>query len=311
MDVRVKQNSWVNLIGLATLAAALIPGQAMAQTVPGPMATVRAQPTAPADRALRVAAVARRILLANGPVCDRHRSDFGLIAGPATLNSWGAPVQRVWADGPAFAAGLRPGDLIREVNAVPWSADATERARFAAALAAAPEASRLALVIERGDARFAVSLTGQQRCHVDVELSGQAYVNAAAMASTITIGSGLERVLRDDAELAWAIAHEMAHVILGHTAPDRRAAISQRAERLALEQAADAFAIRLMAAAGYAPSAAPAAWLKVADASRQPLARMMDLHGPYLGTLERTAFLAAEASRIHSPGAANLLAARR
>ena len=112
------------------------------------------------------------------------------------------------------------------------------------------------------------------------------------------IDAGLERLLRDDAELAFAIAHETAHILLGHTAADRQSDIGDLTRRRAMEQQADAAALRLMARAGYAPDAAALAWPKIADASRPPLARLMDLHGPYMATGERTAFLAGEAGRL-------------
>lgn len=259
-------------------------------------AAARAEPTESGPP--RVAGIARRLLLASAPLCPERRSDFGLEVGPATLFSWGAPITTVWSDGPAAAAGLRAGDLIRAVNAVPWSADAVERALFETALAAAPHAPRVTLAVERDGLPRIVTLIGRPQCQAELRVSPQPFVNATAVDSTIVIGGGLERLLPDDAELAFAVAHEAAHIALGHTAPAQRGAIGARSQRLAMERDADALALRLMARAGYDPAAAARAWPKIADAGRTPLLRLMDIHGPYMGTVERTAFLTSEADRL-------------
>lgn len=259
------------------------------------------EPAAIPAPAVRIASIARRLLIAQAPDCAEQESDFGLIAAPPTASSWGAPIAVIWPDGPAARAGLRPGELIRAVDGVPWSADAAERARFHQALVAAPRAADVVLTIERGDERRTIRVTGQARCRADVRLSPRPFINATAVAGAVVIGGGIERLLRDDAELAFAVAHEAAHVILGHTAPERRTGIALRDQRRAMEQEADALAVRMMAAAGYAPDAAARAWAKIADAGRAPLLRLLDIHGPYPATRERTAFLAAAAARLTPP----------
>ena len=272
-------------------AAGLTPLLGPAATPPAP------RPTG----ALRVTTIARRLLLANADGCAERRHDFGLETAAPSGRSWGAPVTVVWPDGPARAAGLQPGDLIRTINGVPWSADARERERFVASLADAGRTPRMALVVERDGQPQTLTLAGQPRCHAEVRLSDQPFINATVEGSQIVIGGGLERLLADDAELAFALAHEAAHLILGHTAPEQARAIVTRADRVALEQEADALAVELMAQAGYRPDAAAGAWLKVADASRTPLLRLMDIRGPYPATQERAAFLAAAASRLIPP----------
>lgn len=251
-----------------------------------------------AARELRVQTILRRILLANHAQCAALQSDHGLVVGAPGLFPGGAPVIAVLPGSAAESAGLRRGDLVRAVNGTPWSPDPGETAAFARALGATGEAPALTLVIERDDARLAFTLPGQPACRAAAQLAPTSAINATAIGSTVIVAAGLERLLPDDAELAFAVAHEAAHVILGHTAPGQRSAIGDRPQRLAMEQAADAAALRLMARAGYDPAAAARAWPKIADASRPPLHRLMDLHGPYLPTAERTAFLVGEAARI-------------
>lgn len=259
---------------------------------------------------LRVAAITRRLLMANAALCPDPRHDFGLILGSPNTASWGAPIARVWPDGAAQGAGLRAGDVVRLVNGVPWSADPEELARFDTALARVSHGAKLDLVVERHGISRHVRLAGQPRCAGEARLSAQPFLNAAALGRTIVIGGGLERLLRDDAELAFAIAHEAAHIVLGHTAPERQAEIGVTARRRVLEQEADALALGLMARAGYDPAAASPAWLKIADASRPPLHRLLDIHGPYPATAVRAAFLADGAARMAGEGGPQLLAGR-
>ncbi|MDE2620692.1 MAG: M48 family metalloprotease [Sphingomonadales bacterium] len=249
-----------------------------------------------------MAAIARRLLVANAAACPDLHHDFGVVLGSPSAVSWGAQVAQVWPDGAAAAAGLQGEDRVRRVNGVPWSTDRGELTKFATALAQIPQATRLELAVERHGVMHRLTLTGQPRCAVEVRLSPRPVINAAALGHTIVIGGGLEQLLRDDSELAFAVAHEMAHVVLGHTAPARRAEISAPARRRALEEEADKLALRLMAQASYDAAAASAAWLKIADASRPALVRLLDIHGPYPATAVRAAYLADEARHLADKG---------
>jgi hypothetical protein len=54
---------------------------------------------------------------------------------------------------------------------------------------------------------------------------------------------------------------------------------------------ADVLGIRLAARAGFIPETAAVANLKLARANRGPIARLLDLHGPYMANRDRTEFL--------------------
>jgi hypothetical protein len=58
--------------------------------------------------------------------------------------------------------------------------------------------------------------------------------------------------------------------------------------------------VRLILRAGYAPEAAADASPKLARANRGPIARMLDIHGPYMETGKRAAFLLTEASKARA-----------
>ena len=284
-----------------TLVIAAVLALALALAPLGPArAAVPAEVGFDQAGALRVDGILRLILIANSALCGDRQSDHGLVLGAPALFPGGAPVIAVLPGSPAEAAGLQPGDLLRGINGTPWSPDPTEAAAFARALGETARSARLALVIERDHRRFDLMLTGQPACRAAAELRPTRAISAAAAGTTVIVASGLERLLTDDAELAFAVAHETAHIVLGHTAPDRRGAIGDPAQRPAMERAADALALRLMAGAGYDPAAAASAWPKIADASRPPLHRLLDLHGPYMATDERTAFLASGAAALRA-----------
>lgn len=254
----------------------------------------------------RIEQLARRILAANVADCARRQSDHGFTVGQVQTHPGGVPVLAVEAGGPAGTAGLRPGDTIRAINAVPWSTDRAELAAFLGSVARIGDRAVLDLAIERGGWPIHLRLVGRAMCRGTAVLVPGPKVGASAVGETIMVHAGLERLLPDDAELAFAVAHEAAHLVLGHTAPDQRAAIGDPVRRREMEQAADATALRLMWRAGYPPAAAASAWPKIADASRAPLRRLLDIYGPYLSTDQRTAFLQQQADSLtarSSPGA--------
>ena len=77
----------------------------------------------------------------------------------------------------------------------------------------------------------------------------------------------------------------------------RDAAIRGEAER-----AADVLGLRMMARAGFAPEAAAPTSLLLARANRGPIARLLNMHGPYIAPQERAAMLEAEAARLRAAG---------
>jgi predicted Zn-dependent protease len=66
----------------------------------------------------------------------------------------------------------------------------------------------------------------------------------------VTVSSGLIKHLSTESELAFVIAHEMSHEILGHT---EHMSLDNETEQPELELEADSFAIVILTAAGYDP----------------------------------------------------------
>ena len=263
------------------------------------------------DRVTRVQSITRQILASNTDACPSKRNDFGYAAvtanpdAPADVQAaWvnglrlgeGPTVVAVYPGGPAQAAGLLIGDEIVIANGVQWLSSTEGRSAFAQAMAGGYERGSLQLTVRRGGAEQVLPVAAQQICTADMVLTRSSRVNAWSNGSTIFIEGGLERILSSDDELAWVIAHEAAHIFLGHTAADRDAARRENATRSVMEREADRLSVRFMLKAGYAPEAAATAQPRLAAASRGPISRLLDLHGPYMGTAERTSFLGTEAA---------------
>ncbi len=261
-------------------------------------------------RVVRVQTITRRIMAANLAVCPHQHGDFGFTAispDPAAsetaraawvealgLSTNGSTVVAVYPGGPASKAQLRVGDEIVAANGAAWSASADGRAAFVQSLRGSDGNAPLQLALRRGIDNLELTVPAQSICAGDAVLTMRDKVNAEARGSTIVVEGGLERLLVSDEELAWVIAHEAAHVFLGHTASERAEDRRKSASRKRMERDADMLGIRLMLRAGFAPEASFTAHPRIAAASRGPLSRMLDLHGPYMGTRERTEFLMAE-----------------
>ena len=77
-------------------------------------------------------------------------------------------------------------------------------------------------------------------------------VNARATRSSVRISDGMMRFVRNDEELAFVLAHELAHVTLGHFGSD-----VAYTGRTMLEYEADEEAVKLLHNAGFDVSRAP------------------------------------------------------
>lgn len=212
---------------------------------------------------------------------------FGLGDYPAILT--------LSNDSAADKAGLKAGDWIVSIDGADMKAGEGYEgvARFDAALDAALAKPPATLVIERGGERRTVSLTGLPGCASRVELVPGKKLNAAADGRIVQITSGVVGETRDDDELAFVIAHEMAHNILGHAARLDRAGRSAANIR-ATETEADLLALRLMKAAGYDPMAASRFWARF---GRKTGAGIFS-DGTHMRTKDRVRLLADEATKL-------------
>ena len=104
------------------------------------------------------------------------------------------------------------------------------------------------------------------------------------------INSGLEEALPQDDQLASVIAHELAHVVLGHSKEN-----TDSTTRARMEREADALGVRLSLRAGFDPNAAARAIEVIGGRARGPITRLLGLYGDHMPTPQRKSFLLEEA----------------
>ena len=276
------------------------------------------------NRSIRVETIARKILAANIATCPATQSDFGFkavttnTANPVEVqNAWSRAlgidddltVIVIHSNGPAQLAGLQYGDKITSVNDVKWSPTPESRATFGEAWKAALATSPLELSVRRGDADLELVIPAEQICAANAFLIRNKRTNAYAIRSEILVTDRMEKLLISDDELAYVIAHEAAHIFLGHSAPDKQADRDKSAARKKNERDADALSLRLMLKAGFPPEAAATAQPRINKATiLRELGNLFGIHGPYLPPKERTAFLKAEAAEARAEQEASITA---
>jgi predicted Zn-dependent protease len=119
------------------------------------------------------------------------------------------------------------------------------------------------LTVRRNGRLFQVNLTGRLGCGGHVALTPSASLNAWADGTYVNLSTAIMNFAGSDDELAFVVAHEMAHNMLGHveqlkSVPSGLFGMfgigSGRVRRTEIE--ADAFAVTLMNNGGYRPGSA-------------------------------------------------------
>jgi predicted Zn-dependent protease len=114
--------------------------------------------------------------------------------------------------GPADAAGLRSGDVVRKVNETPVADTESLHAQE-------DQLDRHALKVyevERAGETLAVPVTPDAACRYRVYLSGAQVVNAFANGKDVMVTRGMAGFAGTDDELALVLSHEMAHNVMRH-----------------------------------------------------------------------------------------------
>jgi len=266
------------------------------------------------QRTTRVRTIGERLLSTNLETCSAKRNDFGMAtaafdpnASPEMRTAWqeainlkdGSNVIGLSPGGPAQLAGISAGDVIEAIGDTHWSGGASSQKTFAEAMHEAEIKGSATFTIAHGADSRIIALKARSICDATVILAmNRPGSNAWSSGKAIFVENGLEKLLSDDAELAFVIAHEAAHVFLGHSADEAKADLRDKTKREQMEIDADKLAVHLMARAGYDPDAAARAHPKIDRANRGPLSRLFDIRGPYLSVKDRTALLAAEAQIV-------------
>lgn len=282
----MRLRGWTAAVALASAAPALAASQA----------DLIAALQALTAKDLRVATVGERLARAALPWCGARTARSGLLVQdasqfrgdvrPAAIALYGLQqgpaISGVVPGSAADRAGLRAGDQLVALNGQPLAY--REGDRHAASedaitalidrLNGAFAAGRVRLDVRRDGRPLTVTVAGETGCATDFQMDLVGKVNAGADGKTVTLSQGVvDFTAGDDAALAFVLAHELSHNILGH----RRAIDAARARRgllgrlgssggtvLRTEMEADYHAVYIVAAAGYAIDGIPEFWRRVA-----------------------------------------------
>lgn len=234
---------------------------------------------------VRLESIGYRLSVANASLCDKHAMLSGLdlvnmadydegkrsALGDLGLVGGSFLVVHVQEQSGAANAGLIAGDIIEAVGGKPMDsfypelvmgrADYRRSALFSDFLSDSLRKGHNQISILRKGARLSIELAAQQGCDYQFVLEPGERTNAWSDGKSVAITTRLLQVARNDSELAFAVAHEMAHNILGHANKFESGAslaeklgIGAKARREA-EFDADALAVTLMMAGGYEVSA--------------------------------------------------------
>lgn len=143
---------------------------------------------------------------------------------------------------PAERAGLRGGDEILSVNGVRLKRNGA-KVLFRAMREGGD--APLWLLVRRGSEKRLAKVVPTAICDTQVVLASVQEPVSWSTRSKVKIGEGMVRFVRTDAELALVVAHELSHIILGHTG----AFFGRGSAKL--EEDADYLGLYLAASAGY------------------------------------------------------------
>lgn len=198
-------------------------------------------------------------------------------------------VTNVLPNSGAARAGMQRGDIL--ISAAGQALPQGEDAEYQAAKVLGPLVNGhpgVALTVLRDGKNVELNIPLTHACAFGVKLGNADNVNAYADGSRVLVTRGMLRFAKTDDEVAYVLASEMAHNILGHPQKQRMVAtmdsIIDNLIRVhpdlsgmtgasgvkvfpeALDVAADSLAMYLLARAGYDINGAPAFWQSLATA---------------------------------------------
>lgn len=235
------------------------------------------------EQDLRLATIGYRLTSANAPFCREKGYNAGWvihdiaqypkkdIARAAFGFEQPIEVSAVVPGGPADRGGIKAGDgflSIRSHNISEYQVDnkkTYDRVDMVKDMAEQSWRSRSLSMMELQGAEgpYTTHFYPDDVCASDFQVDVKNGVDAGANGQMVSVSLGLMRFAPDDAELAAAVAHELAHNILDHR--EKLDALKKAKKRKsgdikATEEEADRLSIWLMANAGYDPAAALTFW---------------------------------------------------
>jgi Zn-dependent protease with chaperone function len=262
-------------LSLRTSAAAALSIGLLLASAPAAAAPVSIR--AFAAQQVRLATIAYRISTASAELCrpaaltgiiTHDLTEYDRSLRPAVSRAFsltsGIGVVGIVPESAAARAGLqiddeivRVGDVsVEDESAFGVAAKSYNRHKaFAALLAGARPSGAVQLLVRRNGQLRSVEITPEAGCGGDVALANSSQLNAWSDGAHVVVTTAMNRLARSDDEIAFVIAHEMAHNILGHSqgAGQRRGIFGGIAKARRDETDADSFAVGLMSRGGYQP----------------------------------------------------------
>jgi predicted Zn-dependent protease len=124
---------------------------------------------------------------------------------------------------------------------------------FDRALQAALRSGGAKLLVRRAGNLLSIYLQKQAGCGGKLWMTNSSKLDAYSDGKNFVVTTGIGRLARSTDEIAFVIAHEMAHNILGHSRKSSKHGIFGLFHARRDEIEADRYAVRLMANAGYRP----------------------------------------------------------
>jgi peptidase M48-like protein/PDZ domain-containing protein len=223
---------------------------------------------------LRLASIAYRISTATVDTCPSPQMVTGLLlhdlsnydpsdrlaVSRAFQLQSGFGVLQIVPGSAADRAGLRIDDEIVSVNGLrvenPAAVSQPRKSYgrvdgFVQALQSSLGRGPAELMVRRSGNLMRLRLAGELGCGGEVALVRSNNSNAWSDGRRVVVTTGMMRLARNDDELAFVVAHEMAHNILGHVQTSSRSIFGLGLGGKRQELAADYDAVWLMTAAGY------------------------------------------------------------
>ena len=180
---------------------------------------------------------------------------------------------------PAASAGLMPGDQLIRVNERAVARISSEDVAQSIRKMTVARIQPLQLDVLRDGHQRRLNLWPIPACNFLVQLIENDRINGIADGKRIAVTTGAIRFVRSDDELAWVVAHEIAHNVLNHSQDARlhamlqtflKATTGSSAEtpgmpRDSLEVGADYVGAYIMARAGYDLRAIEQFWRRMED----------------------------------------------
>jgi hypothetical protein len=269
------------LIPLLLAAAPALPAAPTPLAAVSQGSTLRAEDLRVGTMGYRLAVAGRDLCPLKGPVTGlmlHHLADYLPADRPAMIAAGldrGPGVLAVVPGSPADAAGLVAGDVLLAVDGAPFPSpiaiaairdDKVWRPRAEASEAMLLDRLKtgpVTLSVLRGGQTIRLTLGSVTGCSLRIRLARSSQKGAYTVRGHVVVTTAALALAANDDELAFIVAHELAHIVLGHTrlldsegVPRRGllrgAGKSGRIVRQT-EEEADALGGRIMLAAGYDP----------------------------------------------------------